>query len=114
VWCAFFFAQQSCELADAHESEATTVSTDSTEVDEAACVSLLQPNKHPAPAIHSETLMASDKRRIWILSRFTLVAVYSSYNSVVDADERPRYGRSIFRVSDLYKPGNRVNIRGAL
>ena len=98
--CAFIFAQQSCE-GEVHESAATMVSVDSAETVEAACVSLLHPNRHPAPAIQRETLMASDKRRIWRGSRFTLVAVYSSYNSVVDADGMPRDWHTIFALYRL-------------
>jgi hypothetical protein len=70
VCCVFLFAQQSCEL-EAHECSATTVSTESIWADEEACVSLLQPNRQPAPAIQSETLIANDKSRIFVMgSRF--------------------------------------------
>jgi len=61
-----FLAQQSCECDAAHESVATMVSTELA-VDDEACISLLQPKRQPAPAIHAETVIASARRGILLM-----------------------------------------------
>jgi hypothetical protein len=58
------FAQQSCECLAEHESLATIVSVSSFLSSGAAMTALLQPSRQPAPAIQSETLIASDSRKI--------------------------------------------------